>query len=308
MESADVRLASTCGGVNLISPVVVASGTWPLGGPLWGKDKLKNVGAVCSKGLTLRAREGNPGTRIWETPSGLLNSIGLENPGLDSFVADKLPEMALSNVPILANVAVETLSDLEKSLDLLVPVRQGLAGVELNVSCPNVEGGGMAWGLNGESVLQVLKVARNVWKDPIWLKLTPQTSDLKGVLRAAETGGADAVVVANTWLGMAIDVQQAKPVFKRTFAGLSGPAVFPLALRMVWEAVGLTDLPVVGCGGVTGPDDALAMLMAGARAVEVGTSMFVDLDTPSLISDGIGEYLDRHGCGSLNDLVGLARR
>lgn len=308
MRSADLGIASICGGVKLQSPIVIASGTWPLGGPLWERDKLKNVGAVCSKGLTLRAREGNQGTRIWETPSGLLNSIGLENPGIKSFTTDKLPVMTHSNVPILANVAVETLSDLEKSLDLLLSVRQDLAGVELNVSCPNVEGGGMAWGLDGESVLQVLQVARNVWEDPLWLKLTPQTKDLKGVLDAAEKGGADAVVVANTWLGMAVDVQEATPVFQRTFAGLSGPAIFPLALRMVWETVGLTGLPVVGCGGVSGPEDTLAMLMAGASAVEVGTSMFMDLDMPSVISGGISDYMVQHGYESIDDLVGLARR
>lgn len=308
MKSADVNLSSTCGGVDLETPVVIASGTWPLGGPLWERKKLKGVGAVCSKGLTLHPRNGNRGTRLWETPSGLLNSIGLENPGIETFVREKLPEMAPADVPILANVAVETLAELEKSLELLLPVRQDLAGVELNVSCPNVEGGGMAWGLEKKSILEVMSVARSVWKGPLWLKLTPQTVDLRGVLEAAESGGADAVVVSNTWLGMAIDVKCGKPSFERTFAGLSGPAVFPLALRMVWQAVGLTELPVVGCGGVTSPDDALAMLLAGASAVEVGTSMFVDLETPSHLSCGIRDYLVRQGCEDLNDIVGMARR
>lgn len=308
MKSAEVLLALTCGEVNLATPVVIASGTWPLGGPMWDPERMKDVGAVCSKGLTLQPRNGNTGTRLWETPSGLLNSIGLENPGIEAFAREKLPEMTGSKIPILANVAVETLGDLEQSLSILNKAGQDLAGVELNISCPNVEGGGMAWGLDGKSVHEVMRTARNVWKGPLWLKLTPQTSDLQGVLKAAESGGADAVVVANTWLGMAIDMNRAKPAFGRTFAGLSGPAVFPLALRMVWQAVGMTNLPVIGCGGVTGPDDALAMLLAGASAVEVGTSMFLDLETPSRLSLGIKEYLVKHGYGKLNDIVGLARR
>lgn len=308
MPSSEQKLTTTCGGVRLETPVIIASGTWPLGGPLWGTKRPAGVGAVSSKGLTLHPREGNAGTRLWETPSGLLNSIGLENPGIADFITGRLPEMARSDIPVLANVAVETLDGLEESLNLLGQVHDQIAGVELNVSCPNVEGGGMAWGLDERSVTEVLTVARKVWKAPLWLKLTPQTNDLQGVLKAAEKGGADAVVVANTWLGMAMDLNRKRPVFERTFAGLSGPAVFPLALRMVWQAACLTHLPVIGCGGVTGPEDALAMILAGARAVQVGTGMFVDLEMPSRITSGLKSYLKKNGYAKIQDIVGLARR
>ncbi len=308
MPLTDTSLSCKCGGLKMASPVIIASGTWPLKGPLWEPSKLSCTGAVCSKGLTLHPREGNPGTRLWETPSGLLNSIGLENPGIEAFINESLPDMNASGIPILANVAVEKLQDLEKSLELLKSSPVLPNGIELNVSCPNVEGGGMSWGRDGQSVLTALRTARSVWSGPLWVKLTPQMTDLREVLEASESGGADALVVANTWLGMALDIHRQKPVFHRTCAGLSGPAIFPLALRLVWEAAALTNLPIIGCGGISRSEDALAMLLAGASAVEVGTGMFIDLELPKRICNGIREYLEQNHIHSVRNLTNLARR
>ncbi len=299
-------LAVTVGSVAMETPLIVASGLWPFDGPFWCEEALGGIGAVSSKGLTLHPRPGNGGVRVWETPSGLLNSIGLQNPGVEAFAGEIIPGLPRRR-PLIANVAVERLDDLERSLDLLQAMNLPPEVVELNVSCPNVDGGGMAWGLDASGVRQVLDVARPVWRGPLWLKLTPQAPRLDEITAAAESGGADALVVANTWLGMAIDVDRRSPVFDRTFAGLSGPAVFPLSLRLLWETASLTALPLIGCGGVSSGRDVLAMIMAGASAVEVGTALVREFHAPLRFCREISAYLEERGLRSVASLSGCAR-
>jgi dihydroorotate dehydrogenase (NAD+) catalytic subunit len=307
MTSRDNRLSVDIGGVSLQFPVVIASGVWPYDRELWAPSRLNGVGALCTKAVTFEPRSGNPGNRIWETSSGVLNSIGLQNDGVDLFVEKYLPVARSSGIPFVVNVAMERPEETELTLKKLNSLSDLIPGVELNISCPNVDGGGMSWGILPESAAEAVSLARRSWDGPLWVKLTPQSSCLEDVARAAESEGADALVVGNTWLGMAIDVQACRPVFERTRAGLSGPAVFPLALRTVWDVSSAVDIPVVGCGGVTSAEDCLAMMMAGASAVEVGTAMFVDLETPLKICEGLAAYLDKKDISRLDLLVGSAK-
>ncbi len=307
MTSKDKSLCVNIGGVLLDSPIVIASGVWPYEEELWSRERLKGVGALSTKAVTLEPRIGNPGTRVWETPSGMLNSIGLQNGGVDTFIKEYLPIVRKSGLPFVVNVAVERPAETEATLKRLNEIREIIPAVELNVSCPNVDDGGMCWGLFPESAAQAVSLARECWKGSLWVKLTPQSPDIMGVASAAEDAGADALVVANTWLGMAIDTRTARPVFERTCAGLSGPAIFPLALKAVWDVASTVNIPIVGCGGVISYQDCLAMIMAGASAVEIGTAMFIDFETPTRICNGLSDYLEEKGLSNLSELIGIAR-
>lgn len=296
------------GGLTVECPVIVASGVWPMEPSLWPSNTLEWTGALCSKGLTLKPREGNPGKRICESYSGLLNSIGLENPGIDHFVRNELVDLQYCSKPVIVNVAFESTGELAEMLAILSQHTSMVGAVELNVSCPNVSRGGMTWCMDRGSLEEAVSVARKTWQGPLWVKLTPQTTDIGDLSRACQHCGAQAVVVANTWLGMAIDNNEEKPFFERVFAGLSGPAVFPLSLRAVWEAAGAVDIPVIGCGGITRPDDALSMILAGASAVEVGTALFFDLSLPSAICNRLSSHMEARSVSSVRELAGRARR
>ncbi|MBN1333636.1 MAG: dihydroorotate dehydrogenase [Synergistales bacterium] len=304
----DNLLRVSCGGVELDSPIVVASGVWPFEKDFWQRDSFPGLGGICTKAVTLNRREGNPGTRIWETPAGLLNSIGLQNRGVEHFLERDLPVISEGGIPFIVNVAMENHDETSEVLRRLEDMRNMIPAVELNISCPNVSDGGMAWGRFAETSAQAVSMARKKWKGPLWVKLTPQAEDIAQVARAVEEEGADALVVGNTWLGMAIDIDTARPVFERAFAGLSGPGIFPLALRMVWEVCSAVTIPVIGCGGVTSYRDCLAMLMAGATAVEVGTVMFLDLQSGKSFSSGLEEYLLARGLDGMKDIIGKARQ
>lgn len=308
MTSKDNPLSVDLGEIRLSSPIIIASGVWPYDEELWSPERLQGIGALCTKAVTLEPRLGNPGTRVWETPSGMLNSIGLQNGGVEAFVEEYLPIVRKCGLPFAVNVAVERPSETKETLQRLNVLKKFIPVVELNVSCPNVDDGGMSWGLFPESAAQAVTLARECWEGPLWVKLTPQSPDIKGVASAVEEAGADALVVANTWLGMAIDTKIAKPVFARTCAGLSGPAIFPLALRTVWDVASSVSIPIIGCGGVTGYEECLAMIMAGASAVEIGTAMFIGLETPSRICDGLTGYLREQGLSHLSEVVGMARK
>lgn len=298
-----IRLGEVC----FASPVLLASGVWPMDPSLWPGQALRGVGGICSKGLTLEPREGNRGVRIWETPCGVLNSIGLQNRGVRVFVEEDLPRMAAAGIPVIANVAPSRTGEMEFLLAPLRSAGPSVAAVELNLSCPNVADGGMAWGKTPEGIREAVRAARVRWPGPLWVKLTPQTPDMAAAVRAAEECGADAVVVANTWLGAAMDLKRRRPVFDRVVAGLSGPAVFPLSLRCVWEAAGATALPLIGSGGVASWENAAAMLLAGAAAVEIGSGLFRDLDLPGKILDGLVAYASSSGFANLGALVGAGR-
>jgi len=300
-------MSVTVGNLTLSSPLIIASGIWPHEAKFWREPYTNGVSAICSKGLTRHCRSGNKGTRIWETSSGLLNSIGLQNRGIEAFIAEELPEISGNQVPVVVNLAFETLREVEESLILLKSVKKHIAAIELNVSCPNVDFGGMAWGVSGEGIAQVLGAARPLWEGELWLKLTPQVSNLADIAKVAQEKGADALVVANTWLGMAIDVDRKKPVFERVVAGLSGSTVFPLALKCVYEAAGAVSIPVIGCGGVSSANDVLAMLLAGAVAVEVGSMLLHDLLCMGEIYDQVRRKLTEWNAFSVRDIIGKGR-
>lgn len=302
--TADLRVE--IGGVSLESPVIIASGVWPYEEDLWKPERLQGVGALCTKAVSLGSREGNRGTRVWETPCGLLNSIGLQNSGVRAFIGKNLPVVRQCGRPFIVNLVMESEPEVRENIALLREAG-GIPAIELNISCPNVDGDGMAWGIRPEGAARAVAAARKEWEGPLWVKLTPQSPDIPAVAGAVEEAGADALVCGNTWLGMAMDVKKKRPVFSRVVAGLSGPAVFPLALRTVWEASGAVSIPVVGCGGVSSWEDCAAMILAGASAVEVGSALFGDLALPRKITEGLGEYLAGEGISGVRGLVGLAR-
>jgi dihydroorotate dehydrogenase (NAD+) catalytic subunit len=294
------------GGLNLESPVIIASGVWPYEAELWSPERLEGVGALCTKAVSLNGRAGNKGVRVWETPCGMLNSIGLQNSGVRSFLDDYLPLVRGANRPFLVNLVMESEREVRESIAALAEV-PGIPAIELNISCPNVDGDGMAWGISAESAAKAVRIARSEWKGALWVKLTPQSPDLAGVAKAVEAEGADAIVCGNTWLGMAMDIKKKRPAFQRVVAGLSGPAVFPLALRTVWQVCGAVKIPVVGCGGVASWEDATAMLLAGASAVEVGAALFIDFELPRKIVAGLSAYLAEQKIDSVSGLTGLGR-
>ena len=304
--SSRTEMHVSLGGLNLESPVIIASGVWPYEAELWSPERLEGVGALCTKAVSLNGRAGNKGVRVWETPCGMLNSIGLQNGGVRSFLDDYLPLVRGANRPFLVNLVMESEREVRESIAALVEV-PGIPAIELNISCPNVDGDGMAWGISAESAAKAVRIARSEWKGALWVKLTPQSPDLAGVAKAAEAEGADAIVCGNTWLGMAMDIKKKRPAFQRVVAGLSGPAVFPLALRTVWQVCGAVKIPVVGCGGVASWEDATEMLLAGAAAVEVGAALFTDFELPRKIVAGLSAYLAEQKIDSVSGLTGLGR-
>lgn len=304
--SSRTEMHLSLGGLNLESPVIIASGVWPYEAELWSPERLEGVGALCTKAVSLNGRAGNKGVRVWETPCGMLNSIGLQNAGVRSFLDDYLPLVRGANRPFLVNLVMESEREVRESIAALAEV-SGIPAIELNISCPNVDGDGMAWGISPESAAKAVRIARSEWKGALWVKLTPQSPDLAGVAKAAEAEGADAIVCGNTWLGMAMDIKKKRPAFQRVVAGLSGPAVFPLALRTVWQVCGAVKIPVIGCGGVASWEDAAAMLLAGAAAVEVGSALFTDFDLPRKIVAGLSAYLAEQKIDTVSGLTGLGR-
>ena len=308
MNSLRADLSIAVGGLNLETPLVIASGVWPYDPALWSPERLEGVGALCTKAVSLQPREGNRGVRVWETPCGMLNSIGLQNSGVRGFLKEYLPIAGKSGIPFLVNLVMESEREVRENLSILRESGDAIPAVELNISCPNADCDGMAWGISPESAARAAAIARSEWKGPLWVKLTPQAPDLPAVAKAVESEGADALVCGNTWLGMAMDLKRKQPVFRRVTAGLSGPAVFPLALRTVWQVCGAVSIPVVGCGGVSRWEDAAAMILAGASAVEVGSSLFADFDLPRKISEGLADYLADAEIPTLAGLVGLGRK
>jgi dihydroorotate dehydrogenase (NAD+) catalytic subunit len=303
----DSRLKTVVGGVCLETPVIIASGVWPMDPVLWPEGSMDGAGAVCSKGITLFPKNGNPGGRLFETPSGMLNSIGLQNPGAGAFIEEGLTLLASAGLPVIVNVAFDSLEELADIVRKLDRKRHKIGAIELNVSCPNVSMGGMAWGTDPSGLEEAVANARAAWSGPLWVKLSPQAPSVAGAAKICEKAGADAVVAGNTWLGMAVDNRMEKPFFDRVFAGLSGPAIFPLSLRLVWEVAGSVAIPVIGCGGVSGPAEALSMMLAGASAIQAGTSLFVESRLPSRICRGLLEHMDAHGLGNAAALTGRAR-
>lgn len=291
------------GGLTFKNPVLAASGTFGFGeeyAPFFDPGLL---GGICTKGLTLRPREGNDGPRMWETPSGMLNSVGLQNPGIDAFIRDILPGMRRYGTHIIANVGGSDEEDYAAALAKLDATDVSI--IELNISCPNVKHGGMALGVKTPIAEAFVRRMRRVTGKHLCVKLSPNAEDIAGMAEAVAAAGADSVSLINTVQGMAIDVSARKAVFENVYAGLSGPAVRPIALRMVHQVVRRVDIPVIGIGGIATADDALQFIMAGASAIQVGTANFSNPLAAVQIIRGIEEYMARNGIRSLDEIRGL---
>ena len=292
--------------LRLRNPVLVASGCFGYGLEYARHIDIQRLGAIVCKGTTLRPRAGNATPRLAETPAGMLNSIGLQNPGVEAVVAEYAPVWERWTVPVVVNIAGESAAEyaeLARQLDE-VP---GVAGLEVNISCPNVAAGGMAFGVDPAAAAAVTRAVRQATTLPVIVKLTPNTADVAGVARAVAAAGADAVSLINTLRGMVMDVEARRPVLARGSGGLSGPAVRPVALAMVYEVAGAVDVPVIGLGGIATAHDALEFLLAGAAAVQVGTACFVDPQAPLRIVEGLAAWMEREGVAAVGEIVGAGR-
>ncbi len=299
-----VRLAVEVGGVRLANPVIAASGTFGYGVEMAEAGvELSRLGGLVTKGISLAPREGNPPPRICETACGMLNAIGLANVGLERFLAEKLPRLAGVGTAVIVNLYGESVEEFV-ALARALAGREEVAALELNLSCPNVAAGGMAFGVDPEAVEGITRAVKQVAGQPVWVKLTPNLSDIVAVARAAEAGGADAVCLINTLLGMAIDARARRPRLGNVVGGLSGPAIKPVALRMVWQVAQAVEVPVVGMGGIVRGEDAAEFLLAGARAVQVGTANFLRPDACLQVVDELHAFCAEQGVEDVNRLVG----
>lgn len=297
-----VDLSVDIGGMRLRNPVMTASGTCGYGEELAPYMDLRRLGAIVVKGLSLKPRPGNPPPRMTEVPSGLINSIGLQNIGVEAFVRDKLPSLTDLGVPVIANIFGEDVEEyclLARRLD-----GSGVAAIELNISCPNVKKGGMEFGRIPEEAHDLVREVRRATGLPIITKLSPNVRDIKEMAMAVEEAGTDAISLINTIPAMAIDVERRRPRLSSIIGGLSGPAIRPIAVRMVWEAYQAVKVPIIGVGGIMGASDALEFVIAGACAVQIGTATFIDPAVCEKVLKGIEEYMDRHGIRRFVDLIG----
>jgi dihydroorotate dehydrogenase (NAD+) catalytic subunit len=291
------------GGLRLKNPVMTCSGTFGYGKEFAPYLDLNRLGGIVAKGLSLEPSRGNPPPRIVETPCGMLNAIGLENVGIEAFVREKLPFLKTLSTPIFLNIygkTIEEYAELAKRVDEI----DGIAGIEVNISCPNVKAGGCLFGQDPKIVHLLVKTVRKRTKYPLMIKLSPNVSDITVIARSAEEGGADALSLINTITGMAVDINTRRPVLANVTGGLSGPAIKPIALRMVWQAVNSVKIPVVGIGGIMSARDALEFLIVGARAIQVGTANFVNPRAAVDIVEGIEAYLIEKNLSKITDVIG----
>jgi len=295
------------GNLTLKNPVTVASGTAGYGEELSKFIDISKIGAVFTKGLSLEPRRGNPGNRIMETPSGVLNSIGLENVGLAEFLDKKLPFLIKNKVTAIPNIAGHSV---EENVELcrVLSETDGIDAVELNVSCPNVKQGGMAFGTNLEIFTDLVEKARSVTKCSLIVKLSPNVTDITQFAVRAEEIGADAVSAVNTLLGMKIDIKKRRPHFANKVAGLSGPAIKPVAVRIVYQIYSKVKIPVIGMGGISNIEDVIEFMMAGASAVSIGTANMIEPSVSEKLVSDLEKYLAEESCSSIHDIIGAAHR
>jgi dihydroorotate dehydrogenase (NAD+) catalytic subunit len=296
-------LSVDIGGLHLNNPVMTASGTFGYAKEFATLVDLNRLGGIIVKGLSLQPSKGNPGPRIVETAGGILNAIGLENVGVDAFIRDKLPFLQTLKVPVLANIYgtdIGAYAELAERLDAI----EVIAGIEVNISCPNVKQGGVAFGADARTAGQVTGAIRAKYKRPLLVKLSPNVTDIAEIARSVEGAGADAISLINTITGMAIDIRSRRPKLANITGGLSGPAIKPVALRMVWQVARAIKLPIVGIGGIMSAEDALEFIIAGASAVQVGTANFVNPRCTMEIIDGITDFLREEKIAAVKDLIG----
>jgi dihydroorotate dehydrogenase (NAD+) catalytic subunit len=290
-------------GVEFKNPIVTASGTFGFGREYGEYYALSKLGGICVKGLTVTERLGNSPPRIAETPAGMLNSVGLQNPGVDAFVRDELPFLKSLDTVIIANISGNTVEEYAEMAEKLSDA-DGVDMLEVNVSCPNVKAGGMQFGTTTDGVSAVTAAVKKRAKLPVIVKLSPNVTDIAEIARAAEGSGADAVSLINTLLAMRIDTQTRRPVLHNNVGGLSGPAVFPVAVRMVWQAASAVKIPVLGMGGVMDGDNAAEMMLAGASLIGVGTASIADPYAPLTVIEGLDEYLTHNNIGTAREIIG----
>ena len=300
----DGRLRVNIAGIRMVTPVTTGSGTFGFGLEFKDLIDLNLLGAVTCKGTCLKPQKGNLGQRAVETPSGMLNAIGLENPGVDHFLEVMLPELSHYDVPVIVNIFghdIEEYALVAQELDV-----EGVDAVEINISCPNVKEGGMVFGTQPKAAAEVVRAVKAATRKPVITKLSPNVTDIVPMAKAVEEAGTDAISLINTLLGMKIDIERRRPVLGNVTGGLSGPAVRPVALRLVWQVAQAVSVPIIGMGGIMCAKDAVEFMLAGASAVSVGTANFVNPRVSLEIAQGMIEYLDRHHFENINDIVGLA--
>lgn len=291
------------GGVELKNPVIAASGTFGFGEEYNNFYDVGILGGISSKGLTINKKEGNNGIRVYETPSGMMNSVGLQNPGIDGFIENELPKMKKLSTNIIANVGGGCIEDYEMAVSKLN--NTDIDMIELNISCPNVKSGGMAFGIKSDVAYDVVKKIKDITNKHLMVKLSPNAENIVDMAFKCREAGADSISLINTLKGMAIDIKNRKPVFDNIYAGLSGPAVKPVALRMVHEVSKVLDIPVIGLGGISTYEDAIEFIMAGATAIQIGTVNFVNPMAGKEIIEGMEEFLIREGIKDINEIRGI---
>jgi dihydroorotate dehydrogenase (NAD+) catalytic subunit len=297
-----INLSTDIAGCKLKNPVIAASGTFGFGREYAEYIDLNAIGGISVKGLTLKPRKGNAPPRIAETPAGILNSVGLQNPGVEAFIKNEIPFLRQYNTAIIANVAGSTIEDYCEMAEVLSEA--DIDAIELNVSCPNVKTGCVAFGNTPAGISEITSRVRSYCKKPLIVKLTPNVTDIKEIALAAEASGADALSLINTILGMAIDIYKRRPILANNMGGLSGPAVKPVAVRMVYEVSKSVKIPVIGMGGISTGNDAIEFMLAGAAAVMVGTANFVNPDACTQVVNGIESYLDMYNYSRVKDIIG----
>lgn len=297
------KLKVNIGNLELKNPVMTASGTFGFGTEYADFLDLSELGGICVKGTTITHREGNDYPRMAETPMGMLNAVGLQNKGVDYFVSNIYPAIKDFDTRIVVNVSGSTIEDYVACTEKLVGLDK-IPSIELNISCPNVKEGGMAFGTCTKSAAEVTKAVRQVWKKNMIVKLSPNVTDIAEIAKSVEAEGADAVSLINTLLGMAVDIKTQKPILSTVTGGLSGPCVKPVALRMVWQTYNAVKIPVIGMGGISSWQDAVEFILAGATAIQIGTYNFIDPTIGAKVVKGIEQYLDDNNISNVNDLIG----
>ena len=296
-------LSVNIGKLNLSNPVMTASGTFGYGLEFQDFVDLEKIGGIIVKGTTLHHREGNPYPRMAETPMGMLNAVGLQNKGVHYFVDHIYPQIKDIRTNMIVNVSGSQVEDYAETASIINEL-ENIPAIELNISCPNVKQGGMAFGVTAHGAAEVVSAVRKVYKKTLIVKLSPNVTDITEIARAVEGAGADSVSLINTLLGMAIDAEKRRPILSTVTGGMSGAAVKPIALRMVWQVAKAVNIPVVGLGGIMNWKDAVEFLLAGATAIQIGTANFIDPAITVKVAEGINDYLDRHGYSSVRNIIG----
>lgn len=301
MADLSVKIA----GVEFNNPLIAASGTFGFGREYGEFYPLEKLGGISCKGITLKRRDGNPVPRVAETPSGMLNAVGLQNPGVDVFIKEDLPWLKQQNTVVIANIAGNTAEEYCEMAEKLSDTDIDM--IELNISCPNVKSGGVQFGTSCESVGAITDAVRRHCTKPLIVKLSPNVTDIVSIAKSAEANGADAISMINTLTGMRIDINTRRPIIRNNTGGMSGPAIFPVAVRMVWQVASAVNIPIIGMGGISTWQDAVEMLIAGASALQIGTVFFSDPYAPIKINEGINRFLDENGLKSVTELTGTIK-